>query len=142
MLKLGVNIDHVATLREARYRGLPHGEPSPAEAAAEAVASGSHAVGASSLAAGHLTLVPELKSELARLGRPDILVFVGGVIPPEDFKALEDMGVAAIFTPGTVIPEAAITVLDRLNAQLGYAPQTAAAESHVHQPPAEHQGSE
>ncbi len=96
----------------------------PAEAAAEAVESGVHAVGASSLAAGHLTLVPELKSELARLGRPDILVFVGGVIPPEDFKALEAMGVAAIFTPGTVIPEAAITVLDRLNEQLGYAQET------------------
>ncbi len=98
----------------------------PAEAAAEAVETGVHAVGASSLAAGHLTLVPELKSELARLGRPDILVFVGGVIPPEDFKALEDMGVAAIFSPGTVIPEAAITVLDRLNAQLGYAQEPAA----------------
>ena len=97
----------------------------PAEAAAEAVEAGVHAVGASSLAAGHLTLVPELKTELAKLGRPDILVFVGGVIPPEDFKALEDMGVAAIFTPGTVIPEAAITVLDRLNAQLGYAQETA-----------------
>ncbi len=93
----------------------------PAEAAAEAVETGVHAVGASSLAAGHLTLVPELKAELAKLGRPDILVFVGGVIPPEDFKALEDMGVSAIFTPGTVIPEAAITVLDRLNEQLGYA---------------------
>jgi len=98
----------------------------PAEAAAEAVETGVHAVGASSLAAGHLTLVPELKSELAKLGRPDILVFVGGVIPPEDFKALEDMGVAAIFAPGTVIPEAAITVLDRLNEQLGYAQETAA----------------
>ncbi len=98
----------------------------PAEAAAEAVEAGVHAVGASSLAAGHLTLVPELKSELAKLGRPDILVFVGGVIPPEDFKALEDMGVAAIFAPGTVIPEAAITVLDRLNEQLGYAQETAA----------------
>ena len=97
----------------------------PAEAAAEAVEAGVHAVGASSLAAGHLTLVPELKSELARLGRPDILVFVGGVIPPEDFKALEAMGVAAIFTPGTVIPEAAITVLDRLNEQLGYAQEVA-----------------
>ncbi len=97
----------------------------PAEAAAEAVEAGVHAVGASSLAAGHLTLVPELKSELARLGRPDILVFVGGVIPPEDFKALEAMGVAAIFTPGTVIPEAAITVLDRLNEQLGYAQEAA-----------------
>ena len=93
----------------------------PAEAAAEAVEAGVHAVGASSLAAGHLTLVPELQSELAKLGRPDILVFVGGVIPPEDFKTLEAMGVAAIFTPGTVIPEAAITVLERLNEQLGYA---------------------
>ena len=92
----------------------------PAEAAAEAVETGVHAVGASSLAAGHLTLVPELKAELAKLGRPDIMVFVGGVIPPEDYQALEDMGVAAIFPPGTVIPEAAITVLDRLNEQLGY----------------------
>ena len=72
------------------------------------------------------SLVPELKSELAKLGRPDILVFVGGVIPPEDFKALEEMGVAAVFTPGTVIPEAAITVLDRLNEQLGYAQEQAA----------------
>ena len=98
----------------------------PAEAAAEAVETGVHAVGASSLAAGHLTLVPELKTELAKLGRPDILVFVGGVIPPEDFKALEDMGVAAVFTPGTVIPEAAITVLDRLNEQLGYTQEQAA----------------
>ncbi len=93
----------------------------PAEAAAEAVETGVHAVGASSLAAGHLTLVPELKAELARLGRPDILVVVGGVIPPEDFKTLEEMGVAAVFAPGTVIPEAAITVLERLNEQLGYA---------------------
>jgi methylmalonyl-CoA mutase len=98
----------------------------PAEAAAEAVETGVHAVGASSLAAGHLTLVPELKAELAKLGRPDILVFVGGVIPPEDFKALEEMGVAAVFTPGTVIPEAAITVLERLNEQLGYAQEQAA----------------
>ena len=93
----------------------------PAEAAAEAVETGVHAVGASSLAAGHLTLVPELQAELKKLGRADILVFVGGVIPPEDFKALADMGVAAIFTPGTVVTEAAITVLDRLNEQLGYA---------------------
>ena len=98
----------------------------PAEAAAEAVETGVHAVGASSLAAGHLTLVPELKAELRKLGRPDILVFVGGVIPPEDFKALEEMGVAAIFPPGTVIPEAAINVLDRLNEQLGYAQEQAA----------------
>jgi methylmalonyl-CoA mutase len=93
----------------------------PSETAAQAVADGVHAVGASSLAAGHLTLVPELKAELKKLGREDILVVVGGVIPPEDFKALEDMGVAAVFTPGTVVPQAAITVLERLNELLGYA---------------------
>ncbi|CAN7276647.1 methylmalonyl-CoA mutase [Phenylobacterium sp. LjRoot219] len=98
----------------------------PAEAAAQAVEENVHAVGASSLAAGHLTLVPELKAELAKLGRPDIMVVVGGVIPPEDFKALEDMGVAAIFTPGTAVPDAAITVLDRLNGLLGYAQEQAA----------------
>jgi methylmalonyl-CoA mutase len=98
----------------------------PAETAAQAVADNVHMVGASSLAAGHLTLVPELKAELARLGRPDIMVVVGGVIPPEDFKALEDMGVAAIFTPGTVIPESAIVVLERLNELLGYAQEQAA----------------
>ncbi|MEI7573979.1 MAG: methylmalonyl-CoA mutase, partial [Phenylobacterium sp.] len=93
----------------------------PAEAAELAVKTGVHLVGASSLAAGHLTLVPELKAELARLGRPDILVVVGGVIPPEDFNALRQAGVAAIFTPGTVVPEAAIEVMDRLNEALGYA---------------------
>ena len=93
----------------------------PAEAAELAVQNGVHVVGASSLAAGHLTLVPELKAELARLGRPDILVVVGGVIPPEDFDALREAGVGAIFTPGTVVPEAAIEVMDRLNEALGYA---------------------
>ena len=93
----------------------------PTEAAAEAVAANVHAVGASSLAAGHLTLVPELKAELAKLGRPDIMVVVGGVIPPEDFAALRNMGVAGIFTPGTAVPEAAIEVLERLNELLGYA---------------------
>ncbi|HEY0437815.1 MAG TPA: methylmalonyl-CoA mutase family protein, partial [Phenylobacterium sp.] len=98
----------------------------PAETAAQAVADGVHAVGASSLAAGHLTLVPELKSELARLGRPDIMVVVGGVIPAEDFAALRDMGVAAIFTPGTTVPQAAITVIERLNQLLGYAQEQAA----------------
>jgi methylmalonyl-CoA mutase len=97
----------------------------PAETAAQAVADGVHAVGASSLAAGHLTLVPELKSELARLGRDDIMVVVGGVIPPEDFAALRDMGVAAIFTPGTTIPDAAIAVIERLNERLGYAQEAA-----------------
>ncbi|HSV01992.1 MAG TPA: methylmalonyl-CoA mutase, partial [Phenylobacterium sp.] len=98
----------------------------PAETAAQAVADKVHAVGASSLAAGHLTLVPELKAELARLGRPDIMVVVGGVIPPEDFKALQEMGVAAIFTPGAVIPESAIVLLERLNERLGYAQDQAA----------------
>jgi len=93
----------------------------PAETAAQAVADGVHAVGASSLAAGHLTLVPELKAELEKLGRADIMVVVGGVIPPEDFAALRDMGVAAIFTPGTSVPDAAIRVIERLNVLLGYA---------------------
>jgi methylmalonyl-CoA mutase len=98
----------------------------PAETAAQAVADGVHAVGASSLAAGHLTLVPELKSELQKLGRADIMVVVGGVIPPEDFAALKDMGVAAIFTPGTTVPDAAISVIERLNELLGYAQEQAA----------------
>ena len=98
----------------------------PAETAAQAVADGVHAVGASSLAAGHLTLVPELQAELARLGRKDIMVVVGGVIPPEDFATLKDMGVAAIFTPGTTVPQAAITVIERLNELLGYAQEQAA----------------
>ena len=98
----------------------------PAETAAQAIADGVHAVGASSLAAGHLTLVPELKSELQKLGREDIMVVVGGVIPPEDFAALKDMGVAAIFTPGTTVPDAAISVLERLNERLGYAQEQAA----------------
>jgi len=98
----------------------------PAEAAAQAVANNVHAVGASSLAAGHLTLVPELRTELAKLGRPDIVVVVGGVIPPEDYQALRDAGVAAIFAPGTVVPEAAIEVLERMNEALGYAQLDAA----------------
>jgi methylmalonyl-CoA mutase len=98
----------------------------PAETAAQAVADGVHVVGASSLAAGHLTLVPDLKAELAKLGRSDIMVVVGGVIPPEDFQALKDMGVAAIFTPGTTVPHAAISVIERLNELLGYAQEKAA----------------
>ncbi len=98
----------------------------PAETARAAVDDGVHVVGASSLAAGHLTLVPELKAELARLGRDDVMVVVGGVIPPGDFQALRDAGAAAIFPPGTVIAEAAIAILEQLNVRLGYA-QTAAA---------------
>ena len=92
----------------------------PAETAREAVEQNVHVVGASSLAAGHLTLVPELIEELKRLGRADIVVVVGGVIPPEDFDALREAGADAIFQPGTVIADAAIEVLDRLNERLGY----------------------
>jgi methylmalonyl-CoA mutase len=87
-----------------------------------------HAVGASSLAAGHLTLVPELIAELEKLGRGDIMVVVGGVIPPEDFAALRHAGVAAIFPPGTVVAEAALELLEKLNAKLGYTQPAAAAE--------------
>jgi methylmalonyl-CoA mutase len=92
----------------------------PAEAAKLAVDNAVHIVGASSLAAGHLTLAPELKAELAKQGRPDIMMVVGGVIPPQDFQALLDAGAAAIFPPGTVIAEAVIELLDKLNRQLGY----------------------
>jgi methylmalonyl-CoA mutase len=92
----------------------------PAEVARQAIEADVHIVGVSSLAAGHLTLVPELKRELAALERPDILVVVGGVIPPQDFDALRAAGAAAIFPPGTVIADAAIDLMHKLNAQLGY----------------------
>jgi len=93
----------------------------PAEAARDAVAANAHAVGASSLAAGHLTLVPELKAELERLGRPDIMIVVGGVIPPGDVQPLIEMGAAAIYPPGSVIADTAIDLIERLNQRLGYA---------------------
>jgi methylmalonyl-CoA mutase len=93
----------------------------PAEAAAAAAAAEAHVVGASSLAAGHLTLVPELQAELAKAGRGDAMVVVGGVIPPEDVEPLRRMGVAAVFLPGTVLAAAAIEVLEALNLKLGYA---------------------
>jgi methylmalonyl-CoA mutase len=96
----------------------------PAEAARDAVAGNVHAVGASSLAAGHLTLVPELKAELERLGRPDIMIVVGGVIPPSDVQTLIDMGAAAVYPPGSVIADTAIDLIDRLNQRLGYAQKT------------------
>ena len=68
----------------------------------------------SSLAAGHLTLVPELKKALASLGRQDIMVVVGGVIPPDDVTTLKEMGAAEVFLPGTVIADAALGLLDQL----------------------------
>ncbi|GAB3497844.1 methylmalonyl-CoA mutase [Amycolatopsis cihanbeyliensis] len=89
----------------------------PAEVARQAVEADVHIVGASSLAAGHLSLVPALRAELAELGRPDIMVVVGGVIPPGDYEDLREAGAAAIFGPGTVIADAAIGLLDQLDAR-------------------------
>jgi methylmalonyl-CoA mutase len=98
----------------------------PAEVARQAVENDVHIIGVSSLAAGHLTLVPELRQELERQGRPDILIVAGGVIPPDDYSALEKAGAVAIFGPGTNIPEAAAGLLAKLNAHLGYATREAA----------------
>ena len=92
----------------------------PAEAARQAVENDVHIIGASSLAAGHLTLVPELREELKALGRDDIMIVVGGVIPPQDYDALYDAGAAAIFPPGTIISEAAVDLMAKLNEALGY----------------------
>jgi methylmalonyl-CoA mutase len=92
----------------------------PAEVARQAVDADVHVVGVNSLAAGHLTLVPELRAELAHLGRSDILVVVGGVIPPQDYDALLDAGATAIYPPGTVIADAAVDLLAKLNHTLGY----------------------
>jgi methylmalonyl-CoA mutase len=86
----------------------------PAEVARQAVEADVHVVGVSSLAAGHLTLVPELREELAKIGGEGIMVAVGGVIPPGDWDALRAAGAAAIFPPGTVIATAAGELLDRL----------------------------
>jgi methylmalonyl-CoA mutase len=86
----------------------------PDEIARLAVAQDVHVVGASSLAAGHLTLIPELRDALKKLGRGDMLIVAGGVIPPQDYDAVLQAGAAEIFPPGTVIPEAADRLLDRL----------------------------
>jgi methylmalonyl-CoA mutase len=93
----------------------------PEETARQAVENDVHIVGASSLAAGHLTLVPALKSELAKLGREDIMIVVGGVIPPQDYAQLFRDGASAVFGPGTVISTAAKDLLRELNQRLGYA---------------------
>jgi len=92
----------------------------PAEAARQAVENDVHIVGVSSLAAGHLTLVPELKAALAKEGRDDIMIVVGGVVPPQDYDAVKKAGAAAIFPPGTVIAEAAEDLLAKLNKRLGH----------------------
>ncbi|MER9487482.1 methylmalonyl-CoA mutase [Mesorhizobium sp. M0220] len=86
----------------------------PDEIAKLAVEHDVHMVGASSLAAGHLTLIPELKQALKKLGRDDMLIVAGGVIPPKDYDAVRQAGAAEIFPPGTVIPEAAERLMDRL----------------------------
>ncbi len=98
----------------------------PEEAARQAVENDVHIVGVSSLAAGHLTLVPALKAALEAEGRGDIMIVVGGVIPPQDFQALIDAGAAAIFPPGTVIADAAVRLIADLAAKLGYGPAAAA----------------
>jgi methylmalonyl-CoA mutase len=92
----------------------------PDEVAQQAVDADVHIVGVNSLAAGHLTLVPALRKALADLGREDIMVVVGGVIPPDDVPTLLEMGAAAVFPPGTVIAESALTLLEKLSANLGH----------------------
>jgi len=92
----------------------------PAEAARQAVENDVHILGVSSLAAGHLTLVPELKAELERQGRGDIMIVVGGVVPAQDYEALRAAGAEAIFPPGTVIAEAAVELVKKLNRRLGH----------------------
>ncbi|NWG26322.1 MAG: methylmalonyl-CoA mutase [Pseudorhodoplanes sp.] len=97
----------------------------PAEAARQAVENDVHVVGVSSLAAAHLTAVPELKAELEKQGRGDIMIVVGGVVPPQDFDAVMKAGAEAIFPPGTVIAEAAEDLIRKLNKRLGHGQKAA-----------------
>jgi methylmalonyl-CoA mutase len=90
------------------------------EAARQAVENDVHVIGISSLAAAHLTAVPELKAALKKQGRDDIMIVIGGVIPPQDYDALYSAGAEAIFPPGTVIAEAAEELIHKLNARLGH----------------------
>ncbi len=92
----------------------------PEEVAQQAVDADVHIVGVSSLAAGHLALLPALKEALAEQGRPDVMIVIGGVIPPDDVARLREMGAAAVFLPGTVIAESALDLLARLREQLGH----------------------
>ncbi|MGV3634619.1 MAG: methylmalonyl-CoA mutase family protein, partial [Pseudorhodoplanes sp.] len=96
-----------------------------AEAARQAVENDVHIVGVSSLAAAHLTAVPELKAELEKQGRGDIMIVVGGVVPPQDWDAVKAAGAEAIFPPGTVIAEAAEDLIRKLNKRLGYGQKAA-----------------
>ncbi len=91
----------------------------PEETARQAVDNDVHVVGVSSLAAGHLTLVPALRRALADLGRPDVLIVVGGVVPPEDVDTLKQMGATLVFGPGTVVPEAASSLCEAILARSG-----------------------
>jgi methylmalonyl-CoA mutase len=92
----------------------------PEEVARQAVEADVHVVGVSSLAAGHLTLVPALKQALADLGAEDVVIVVGGVIPPDDVPTLKEMGAAEVFLPGTVVAEAAQGLLRTLSERLGH----------------------
>ncbi len=93
----------------------------PEEVAGVAAKENVHMVGISTLTAGHLSHIPLLKAALEKLGRADIMLVVGGVIPPEDVQTLKDMGAAAVFLPGTIIPDAALSLLEQLNMRLGFA---------------------
>jgi methylmalonyl-CoA mutase len=110
----------------------------PAETARQAVENDVHVVGVSTLAAGHLTLVPQLRQELARRGRDDIMIAVGGVIPPQDYPALYDAGAAAVFGPGTVIDEAAAQLVRTLADGLGISLEDPPAEASAAQPEGRH----
>jgi len=92
----------------------------PEESAKQAVENDVHIIGVSSLAAGHLTLVPKLKAALKKFNREDMLIVVGGVIPPDDYKKLYDLGVEEVFGPGTIIVNAAKKLIENLNAKYGY----------------------
>jgi methylmalonyl-CoA mutase len=98
----------------------------PEEAARNAVEADVHVLGISTLAAGHLTLVPAVRDALAALGRTDILIVAGGVIPEADRAALDAAGVSLVFSPGTPVAEAALRILEELNIRLGYVQKDAA----------------
>src|SRR5258705_4744508 len=97
----------------------------PEEAARQPAETAAHVLGVSSLAAAHLTLVPQLKAALVKEGRDDIMIVVGGVVPPQDYEELTRAGAAAIFPPGTVIAEAAEALLQKLNQRLGHGQEAA-----------------